>query len=91
MNTTNKKRANRSNSAQTIVERVKREVPGFVEYYAKFEQQTTINGYAPSTIFNYSRAVAKISLYFGKSLPDLDADEVNPFLYHVAQQKSDSV
>ena len=31
MNKTNKKRANSSNSAQTIVERAKREVPGFVE------------------------------------------------------------
>ena len=88
MNKMNKKRSNRSNSVKTIVERAKREVPGFVEYYAKFEQHPPINGYAPSTIFNYSRAVAKISLYFGKSLLDLDADEIHPFLYHVAQQKS---
>ena len=42
MNKTNKKRSNRSNSAQTIVERAKREIPGFVEHYAKFEQQTTL-------------------------------------------------
>lgn len=78
------------NSAKTLVERAKREVPGFREHYAKFEEQTTINGYAASTIFNYSRAVAKISLEFGKSLLDLDPDEVNRFLYQIAQEKSAS-
>jgi hypothetical protein len=79
---------NKVNSAKTIVERAKREVPGFAEHYLKFEEQTTIGGYAASTIFNYSRAVAKISLHFGKSLLDLDPDEVNQFLFVVAKEKS---
>ena len=78
------------NSAKTLVERAKREVPDFAKHYAKFEQQTTIEGYAPSTIFNYSRAVAKISLHFGKSLLDLDPDEVNQFLYTIAKEKKAS-
>ena len=30
------------NSAKTIVERAKREVPDFAKHYAKFEQQTTM-------------------------------------------------
>lgn len=81
---------NKPNSAKTLIERAKREVPGFKEHYRKFEQQTTIGGYAPSTIFSYSRAVAKISLQFGKSLLDLDPDEVNEFLYTVAQEKTAS-
>jgi len=80
----------KENSAKTIVERAKRDVPDFAEHYAKFEQQTTIGGYAKSTIFNYSRAVAKISLHFGKSLLELDVDEVNQFLYVIAQEKSAS-
>jgi hypothetical protein len=79
---------NKVNSAKTIVERAKREVPGFAEHYLKFEEQTPIGGYAASTIFNYSRAVAKISLHFGKSLLDLDPDEVNQFLFVVAKEKS---
>jgi hypothetical protein len=33
---------NKVNSAKTIVERAKRDVPGFAEHYAKFEEQTTI-------------------------------------------------
>jgi len=78
----------RVNSAKTLVERAKREVPGFKAHYAKFEEQTLINGYAPSTVFNYSRAVAKISLHFKKSILDLDPDEVNQFLYVLAKEKT---
>ncbi len=79
-----------TNSARTLIERAKREVPGFVEHYAKFEEQTIINGYSYSTIFNYSRAVAKISLHFKKSLLDLDPDEVNQFLFLLAREKKAS-
>ncbi len=86
----NKRIAKRSNSAKTLIERAKREVPGFSDHYAKFEEQTTINGYSKSTIFNYSRAVAKISLHFKKSLLDLDPDEVNQFLYLLAKEKKAS-
>lgn len=82
--------SNKVNSAKTIVERAKREVPGFSEHYARFERQTTINGYAASTIFNYSRAVAKISLHFGKSLVELDPEEVNQFLFLIAKEKTAS-
>ncbi len=63
----------------------KREVPGFRGHFAKFEEQMVIGGYSASTLYNYSRAVAKISLYFKKSLLDLDPDEVNQFLYSVAK------
>jgi len=81
---------NKPNSAKTLVERAKREVPGFKEHFAKFEQQATIGGYSGSTIFNYSRAVAKVSLQFKKSLLDLDPDEVNQFLYTIAKEKTAS-
>ena len=72
-------------SAKTLIEKAKREVPGFTEHFAKFEEQMVIGGYSVSTLYNYSRAVAKISLYFKKSLLDLDPDEVNQFLYSVAK------
>jgi len=50
----------------------------------------TIGGYSSSTLFNYSRAVAKVSLYFKKSLLDLDPDEVNEFLFDLAKEKKAS-
>ncbi len=78
------------NSAKTLIEKAKREVPDFKKHYAKFEEQTTIGGYSRSTIFNYSRAVAKVSLHFKKSVLDLDPDEVNQYLYLVAKEKKAS-
>ena len=81
---------NKPNSAKTLVERAKREIPDLKEHFAKFEQHATINGYAPSTVFNYSRAVAKISLHFKRSLLELDPEEVNQFLYELAKEKKAS-
>jgi len=49
---------------KTLIARAKREIPGFIDHFAKFEEQVTIGGYSSSTIFNYSRAVAKVSLHF---------------------------
>jgi integrase/recombinase XerD len=46
----------------------------------------TIGGYSNSTLFNYSRAVAKVSLHFKKSILDLDPDEVNEFLSVLAKE-----
>lgn len=80
----------RQNSAKTLIERAKREVPGFMDHYAKFEEQSTIRGFSNSTIFNYSRAVAKISLHFKKSILDLDPDEVNQYLFILAKEKKAS-
>ena len=81
---------NRPNSAKTLVERAKREVPGFTEHFAKFEEQVTIGGYSSSTLFNYSRSVAKISLHFKKSLLELDPDEINQYLFLLAKEKKAS-
>ncbi len=72
-------------TARTLVEKAKSEVPGFAEHYSKFDEQMVIGSYSVSTLYNYSRAVAKISLHFKKSLLDLDPDEVNRFLYSVAK------
>jgi integrase/recombinase XerD len=41
-------------------------------------------------LYSYSRAVAKVSLHFNKSLLDLDSDEVNQFLFSVAKEKTAS-
>ena len=76
-----------SDSPKTLIAQAKREVPGFVEHFKKFEEQMVIGGYSESTLFNYSRAVAKVSLYFKKSLLDLDPEEVNSFLFELAKEK----
>jgi hypothetical protein len=37
----------RLNSAKTLMERAKREIPGFKEHIRKFEEQINIKSYAP--------------------------------------------
>ena len=77
----------RVDSAKTLIEKAKREVPHFAEHILKFEHQIEIKSYAPSTVFSYSRGVAQISLYFKKSPLDLDPDEINSYLYKLRKDK----
>jgi len=78
------------NSAKTIIERAKREVPDFVSHYQKFEEQMVIGGYSSSTLFNYSRAVGSLALRFKKSPLELEDEEINSFLFSVAKEKKAS-
>jgi len=82
--------SSKPNSAKTIIERAKREVPGFIEQYKKFEEQMVIGAYSSSTLFNYSRAVGSLALQFKRSPLELDDDEINSFLFSVAKQKKAS-
>jgi hypothetical protein len=62
-------------------------VPGFALHIRKFEEQITIKAYAESTVFSYSRSIAQISLHFKKSPLDLEADEINSYLFTLKQDK----
>jgi len=77
----------RPNSAKTLIEKAKLEVPKFREHIERFEHQITIKSYSESTVFSYSRAIAQISLYFKKSPLDLEADEINSYLFTLRQDK----
>ena len=77
----------RPNTSKTLLERAKREVPGFSDHIRKFEEQITIKSYSPSTVFSYSRCIAQISLYCKKSPLDLDPDEINSYLYAMKNDK----
>lgn len=79
-----------SDTAKTVIDQAKREVPDFIEHFKKFEQQMVIGGYSSSTLFCYGRAVAKVSLYWKKSLLELQPEEVNEFLHALAEQKQAS-
>jgi site-specific recombinase XerD len=79
-----------SDSSKTVIDQAKQEVPNFSEHFAKFEQKMMIGGYSTSTLFCYGRAVAKVSLYWKKSLLELKTQEVNEFLHALALQKQAS-
>jgi len=72
-------------SKLTIVERAKQNVPGFTEVSEKLEQQVVLRGQSKSTLNNYIRRIALISLNFGK-LPHLVSDdEINEYLVGLAR------
>ena len=50
----------------TIIDRAKREVEGFSTMFAKLEQKVTLGGLSESTLINYGRAIARISIHFEK-------------------------
>ena len=49
-----------------------------------------IGGYSSSTLFCFGRAVAKVSLYWKKSLLELELEEVNQSLHALAEEKQAS-
>jgi site-specific recombinase XerD len=64
----------------TLVEKAIEMVPGFHLVLKKLDQQVTLRGQSKSTLNNYIRCIANISLHFGK-LPELISDdEINEYL-----------
>ena len=71
-------------SMPTIVEQAKLSVEGFEKIYKTFEQQVVLKGQSKSTLHNYIRRIALVSLHFG-ALPDQVSDEeINEFLTSLA-------
>ena len=59
-------------------------VPGFDAVFKKLNQQVTLRGQSQSTLNNYIRCIANISLHFGK-LPELICDDdINEYLCTLA-------
>jgi hypothetical protein len=48
----------------TIIDKAKAEVEGFSTMYAKLEQKVVLGGISESTLTNYGRCIAQISLHF---------------------------
>mgnify|MGYP001016236431 CR=1 FL=1 len=75
----------RKKAGLTIVEQAIIAVPGFDKVVKKLEQQVTLRGQSQSTLNNYIRRIAHISLHFGQ-LPELvSEDEINEYLVGLAR------
>jgi hypothetical protein len=64
----------------TLVEKAIQAVPGFDLVFKKLSQQVTLRGQSLSTLNNYIRRIAIISLYFGKLPEQIMDDEINEWL-----------
>src|SRR5690554_1109838 len=68
----------------TIVEQTISVVPGFKRVVKQLEQQVTLRGQSKSTLFNYIRRIALISLHFEKLPEEISDDEINEYLTGLA-------
>ena len=69
----------------TVVERAIVAVPGFKMVFKKLEQQVTLRGQSKSTLSNYIRRIALISLHFGQLPDQIDDEEINEYLAALAR------
>ena len=68
----------------TIVQNAIETVPGFEQVYKKLNQQVTLRGQSQSTLNNYIRRIAIISLHFDRLPEQITDDEINEYLCGLA-------
>jgi len=66
------------------VEKAIQSIDGFEKVYKLLQQQVTLRGQSRSTLENYIRRVALISLHFGKLPEQVSDDEINEYLTSLA-------
>ena len=69
----------------TIIDRAKREVEGFSIMFAKLEQKVTLGGLSESTLINYGRAIARISIHFDMIAAVLEEELINGYLFDLVK------
>ena len=74
----------RKKSEFTTVERAIQTIDGFQKVYNTLQQQTILRGQSQSTLENYIRQIALISLEFNKLPEDLSEDDINGYLTGLA-------
>lgn len=68
-----------------IVEQAKIAVTGFDQVAKKLEQQVVLRGQSMSTLKNYIRRIALISLHFERLPQEISEDEINEYLVGLAR------
>jgi len=66
-----------------LIQSARSEVTGFSAMYARLEQKVMLGGLSSSTLLNYGRCIAKISLYFNQAAIELEMEQINGYLQHL--------
>lgn len=74
-----------------LIKRAKIEVLDFKEMFEKLEQKVILGGLSNSTLLNYGRCIAKISLYFKKTPIQLEEEEINGYLQYLLTKVKPSI
>jgi integrase/recombinase XerD len=72
-------------SEPTIVEKAIQTVDGFEKVFKTIKQQTILRGQSKSTLNNYIRRIALISLHFNKLPEHISENDINEYLTYLAQ------
>lgn len=70
----------------TVVEQACHQVRGFKKLYEEMDDKVRLSGHSPSTLNNYARKMAQLSLHFGKLPEYIGEKEVNKYLANLARQ-----
>lgn len=69
----------------TIVEQACHQVHGFTKLWEELQEKITLSGHSSSTLNNYGRKLAQLSLHFGKLPQHITEKEVNHYLASLAR------
>ena len=61
-------------------------MPGFAELYGRLERKISLSGKSPSTLNSYGTHLAKLALHFGCLPTQLEADQIDDYLYLLQRQ-----
>ncbi|MBM3403779.1 MAG: hypothetical protein FJY10_02680 [Bacteroidetes bacterium] len=70
----------------TIVEQACHQVRGFKNLLEEPDDKIRLSGHSPSTLTNYGRKLAQLSLHFGKLPQHISEKELNRYLANLARQ-----
>lgn len=70
----------------TIVEQAIHQVRGFRNLYQELDDKVRLSGQSSSTLNNYARKLAQLSLHFGKLPQHISEKELNKYLAQLARQ-----
>lgn len=75
----------------TIVQLAKTQVKGFDQLYKRMLTNVRLNGQSESTLANYARSLAKLSLHFGCIPLDLTDQQINEYLLIIRDKQNPSL
>ncbi len=72
--------------AFTFVKQACHQIRGFKRLYEELDDKVRLSGQSHSTLTNYARKLAQMSLHFSKLPENISEKEVNKYLANLAQQ-----
>jgi hypothetical protein len=73
---------------ETLVQQAINQVSGFKQLYKELERAINVSGKSKSTLTNYSRQLAHLTLHYNQLPTELDSEQVPDYLHLVKSNGS---